>query len=283
MAAPIPGPPSAQAALAWLIEMGADEAIAATPVDRFSPCPAAPAPAAVPPASRPPPALREAPVAPFVAAPRPPTPQAGSAEVAESARALAAACDTLEGLEAAVRRFDACPLKATATTTVFADGVGGARVMFVGEAPGADEDRVGKPFVGVSGQLLDRMLRWVDLERDRNFYIANVIYWRPPGNRTPTTAEVAICLPFIQRQIELARPEVLVFLGAAAAQTLLGTPSGITRLRGRWHPYQSPGLVRPVQALATFHPAYLLRSPAQKRESWRDLLMLKNKLSDADN
>jgi DNA polymerase len=126
------------------------------------------------------------------------------------------------------------------------------------------------------------MLAWVGLERGRNFYIANVLYWRPPGNRTPTTAEIAICLPFIQRQIELAKPKCLVFLGASAAHTLLGTTGGIGRLRGRWHPYQSPGLVRPLQALATFHPAYLLRSPGQKRESWRDLLLLKNKLSEVD-
>jgi DNA polymerase len=152
--------------------------------------------------------------------------------------------------------------------------------MFVGEAPGADEDRLGKPFVGVSGQLLDRMLGWIGLERARNAYIANILYWRPPGNRTPTTAEVAICLPFIRRQIELAKPKCLVFLGASAAHNLLGTTGGIGRLRGRWHAYQSPDLDRPIQALATFHPAYLLRSPGQKRESWRDLLMLKNKLSE---
>ncbi|MFM8990032.1 MAG: uracil-DNA glycosylase, partial [Alphaproteobacteria bacterium] len=175
-----------------------------------------------------------------------------------------------------------CSLKVTATSTVFSDGVPGSRVMLVGEAPGADEDRQGRPFVGVSGQLLDRMLGWIGLDRASNVYIANVIYWRPPGNRPPTTAEVAACLPFIQRQIELASPEILVLLGASAAQALLGTTGGIGRLRGRWHDFQLPS-GRSLQTIATFHPAYLLRSPGQKRESWRDLLTIKNKLSGPAN
>jgi DNA polymerase len=155
--------------------------------------------------------------------------------------------------------------------------------MFVGEAPGADEDRLGKPFVGVSGQLLDRMIRWIGLERARNVYIANVLYWRPPGNRTPTTAEVAACLPFIRRQIELARPDILVFLGASAAHALLGTTGAISRLRGRWLEYRSPGLPHALKGIATFHPAYLLRSPGQKKESWRDLLMIQNELIRSSN
>jgi uracil-DNA glycosylase family 4 len=277
------------AALTWLVEMGADEAIADAPVDRFAPRAASPvaaaveAPRAVPPAA---PAIgRKAP--PPLAAPGPaasplPALPPASAEAAASARARAAAAGTLAELEQAVRSFEGCGLKATATSTVFADGVPGAPVMLVGEAPGADEDRLGRPFVGVSGQLLDRMLGWIDLDRQRNVYIANVIYWRPPGNRTPTTNEVAICLPFIQRQIELAQPEVLVFLGASAANALLGQSGAISRLRGRWLAYQPAGASRPVQAMATFHPAYLLRSPGQKRESWRDLLMIKNKLSRPD-
>jgi len=265
------------AALSWLVEMGADEAIAPQPVDRFAPRPQTrPATAtATAPERRPPePAPRDD--APTTA----PTP---SAQAAASAAERAAGARTLAELEAALRDFDGCSLKATATNTVFADGVPGSRVMFVGEAPGADEDRIGRPFVGVSGQLLDTMLRWIDLDRARNVYIANAVYWRPPGNRPPTTAEVSICLPFIRRQIELANPEILVFLGNSAAQALLGTTGGISRLRGRWLAYQAPGSDREVQAMATFHPAYLLRSPAQKRESWRDLLMIKNKLSSGAN
>lgn len=279
------------ATLTWLVEMGADEAIAAEPANRLTASTVTqPVPSSRP-ASEPertanradsaqPRAAFPRPVA--VASPPPHGPTAGP-EAAASAQALAAAASTLAELEAAIRGFEGCSLKATATNTVFSDGVPGSRVMFVGEAPGADEDRLGKPFVGLSGQLLDRMVRWIDLDRASSFYIANVIYWRPPGNRTPTTAEVAICLPFIRRQIELAAPEILVFLGASAAHALLGTTGAIGKLRGRWLDYASPGLTRPVQALATFHPAYLLRSPAQKRESWRDLLMIKNKLTGRSN
>ncbi|MBM3522907.1 MAG: uracil-DNA glycosylase [Alphaproteobacteria bacterium] len=264
------------ATLAWLVEMGADEAIAAEPVDRLAdrsiavPAIIEQAPATAGPVPTAPTIIRQVPTAAI-------TPPAAP-EAAASAQARAAAARSLAELEAVVRSFDGCSLKTTATNTVFADGVPGARVMFVGEAPGADEDRLGRPFVGASGQLLDRMVAWIGLDRAKSFYIANVIYWRPPGNRTPTTAEVAICLPFIRRQIELAAPEVLVFLGASAAHALLGTTGAIGRLRGRWLDYASPGLTRPVKALATFHPAYLLRSPSQKRESWRDLLMIKNKL-----
>lgn len=262
------------ATLAWLVEMGADEAIGDQPVDRLAPppVPRSTAQATVLPA-RPPvapsPAVLPAPAAM-------PTP---SAQAAASASTLAAAARTLEELEAAVRGFDGCSLKATATSTVFADGVPGSRVMLVGEAPGADEDRIGRPFVGVSGQLLDAMLRWIGLDRRQNAYIANVVYWRPPGNRPPTTSEVAICLPFIRRQIELAKPDILVFLGNSAAQALLGTTGGIGKLRGRWLTYRPDETAPAVEAMATFHPAYLLRSPIQKRESWRDLLMIKNKLS----
>ena len=273
------------ATLAWLVEMGADEAIAAEPIDRLSPTATAPATAAPAIATGAGAPARTARIAAVAAIPTtsspPPIPAAPTAapEAAASAQALAAAATSLGELEAAIRGFDGCSLKATATNTVFSDGVPGARVMFVGEAPGADEDRLGRPFVGVSGQLLDRMVACIGLDRATSFYIANVIYWRPPGNRTPTTAEVAICLPFIRRQIELAAPEILVFLGASAAHALLGTTGAIGRLRGRWLDYATPGLTRPVQALATFHPAYLLRSPGQKRESWRDLLMIKNKLT----
>lgn len=151
--------------------------------------------------------------------------------------------------------------------------------MLVGEAPGEDEDRQGKPFVGRSGQLLDRMLAAIGLDRS-TVYITNVLPWRPPGNRSPTPAEIAVCLPFVERHIELVDPALLVLVGGVAAKTLLGTQEGIVRLRGRWLLHSSPGLSRPLPTLATYHPAYLLRSPAHKRDSWRDLLTVKNKLND---
>jgi DNA polymerase len=153
--------------------------------------------------------------------------------------------------------------------------------MFVGEAPGADEDRQGLPFVGISGKLLDQMLAFVGLDRATNAYITNVVFWRPPGNRTPTDEEIASCLPFAARHIELVDPAVLVFVGGLAAKTLLATQLGITKIRGRWHNYETPGLPRPVPAMPLFHPAYLLRSPQQKRFAWRDLLAIKQKLSEA--
>ena len=159
---------------------------------------------------------------------------------------------------------------------VFADGNPAARVMFVGEAPGYEEDMSGTPFVGRSGKLLDRMMAAIGLDRT-SAYIANVVPWRPPGNRTPTPQETAICLPFVRRQIELANPDVLVCLGGPSMQTLLGTRDGITRMRGRWFPYDTG--TREIRAIATFHPAFLLRSPLQKRLAWRDFMAIKKALA----
>jgi DNA polymerase len=159
---------------------------------------------------------------------------------------------------------------------VFADGNPEGRVMFVGEAPGYEEDISGRPFVGRSGKLLDRMIEAIGLDRSK-VYIANVVPWRPPGNRTPTPQETAICLPFIRRQIELADPDILVCLGGPSMQTLLGTKDGITRMRGRWFPFDTG--TREIRAMATFHPAFLLRSPLQKRLSWRDFLAIKKALA----
>jgi DNA polymerase len=192
------------------------------------------------------------------------------------ARAAAKQAATLDELREALTRFEGCALRATATQLVFAAGRPGARVMFVGEAPGADEDREGYPFVGRSGKLLDRMMAAVGLDRETT-YIANIVPWRPPGNRTPTPQESAICLPFIRRQIELADPDILVCLGGPSAQTLLGISDGITRARGRWFEFDTGR--RTIKALATFHPAYLLRSPAAKRLAYRDFLALKKALA----
>ena len=170
-----------------------------------------------------------------------------------AAREAAGNATTLDELRALLAAFEGCTLRATATQLVFADGNPQSRVMFIGEAPGYDEDIVGRPFVGRSGKLLDRMLAAIGLDRT-SAYIANVVPWRPPGNRTPTPQETAICLPFIRRQIELANPDFLVCLGGPAMQTLLGVKDGITRSRGRWFSYDSGR--REIRALATFHPAF---------------------------
>jgi DNA polymerase len=194
----------------------------------------------------------------------PPAPDAAIA----SARELATTAPTLDALRALLETFGGCALRHTATRLVFADGNPQARVMFVGEAPGRDEDIEGLPFVGRSGKLLDRMIAAIGLDRSRA-YIANVIPWRPPGNRTPTPQETQICLPFIRRQIELVNPDVLVTLGNPSTQALLGTREGIMRSRGKWFDYDTGS--RTIRALPTFHPAYLLRSPSYKRMSWQDL------------
>jgi DNA polymerase len=189
---------------------------------------------------------------------------------------------TLDALRQAVENFEGCVLKQTALNTVFADGNPQARVMVVGEAPGADEDRQGKPFVGLSGQLLDAMLAAIGLNRT-TVYISNIVPWRPPGNRPPTPDEIRACLPFIERHISLVHPEILVMLGATAAKALLKTQQGITRLRGQWVAYTNPYLGDVIQGLPTFHPAYLLRSPGQKAAVWKDLQKLKHKIQGDDH
>ena len=193
------------------------------------------------------------------------------AEAVAAARDHAAAAQSLADLREKLSRFDGCGLKATATRLVFGDGNPSAEIMFIGEAPGADEDREGVPFVGRAGQLLDKMLASIGLDRGK-VYIANVVPWRPPGNRTPTPLETAACLPFTRRQIELVDPKILVCLGAASAQTLLGGKEGVMRMRGRWVSYAAGGTE--IRALAMLHPAYLLRQPAQKKLAWQDLRML---------
>lgn len=268
-----------QQALALLklyIEWGADEAIEPTPQSRLGatlPRPAIPTQKPASPA--PAPQLSEQPVPAFrpaMAAVR----TLGDQAAVLSAREAARAAPDLAALKEALARFDGVSLSRTATNLVFADGNPEAKVMLVGEAPGADEDRLGLPFVGVSGQLLDRMMAAIGLDR-KSFYITNVCFWRPPGNRKPTDLELAAQKPFVERHIELVAPKVLVLVGAAAAQGLLGTTEGITRMRGRWFQYQ-PGEAAAIPAIPIFHPAYLLRQPAQKRETWRDLLKLREVL-----
>lgn len=250
--------------LAWYAAMGVDVALDEEPTDRFAPGkPSAPPRVSPDVAASAPVQLRKAPVAiPTDAA-------------ADAAKATAKSARTLDELRDALNRFEGCNLRLTATQLVFADGNPEGRVMFVGEAPGRDEDIQGLPFVGRSGQLLDRMLAAIGLSR-QSVYIANVVPWRPPGNRTPTPQETLICRPFIQRQIELADPDFLVLLGAPSAKELLGTDEGILRLRGRWRDYDTGS--RTIKALPTLHPAYLLRQPLQKRLAWRDFLALKKAL-----
>lgn len=206
-------------------------------------------------------AAPSAPARPFAAAP---------VEAAErAARATARQAESLEELEAALRDFDGCGLKATAKNLCFYRGAPRARLMIIGEAPGRDEDLSGMPFVGRAGQLLDKMLAAIGL-KEADVHITNVVYWRPPGNRTPTTQETEVCRPFLERQMELVAPEIVLLLGGAAAKQVLGVTEGIMRLRGRWREIASGE--RTIPTMATLHPAYLLRTPAAKRQAWRDLL-----------
>ncbi len=192
--------------------------------------------------------------------------------------ALAASADSIEALRAALEQFDGCGLKKTATNLVFGDGNPQARIVFIGEGPGAEEDRQGLPFVGPSGKLLDKMLASIGLDRTQ-VYIANTVFWRPPGNRTPTMGETVLCMPFVERLMELIDPEFLVTLGGPAAKAMLAETAGVGRLRGKWFSYATPKLSRPIPATPMFHPAYLLRSPAHKREAWADLLMVRDRLA----
>jgi DNA polymerase len=260
--------------LRWQADMGADEAIAPAPLDRFRATP--PPPSATPGRARaqvaPTPAPAPAQPAPITAPPAPenaPSPEA---------------CHTLEELRAALDSLHHFPLRRTARHTVLTDGDPAARILLVGEAPGREEDLKGRPFVGRAGQLLDRMLAAIGLSReagepDKAVLISNVVFWRPPGNRKPSEQEVAFCMPWLERTIELAAPEFIVCLGATPTQRLTGRTQGVLKLRGNWFEYTSGG--RAIPLLATLHPAYLLRQPVQKRLAWRDFLSLKLRLEEA--
>ena len=254
--------PTIRQLLDFYLEAGVDCALTDAPVNRLSDPDAAPAAVALPEP------VRMAPTA--IPAPRQEAAAAPETAIM-SAREAARTAPSLEMLRELLEKFEGCALKSTATRLVFADGNPKARIMFVGEAPGREEDIEGLPFVGRSGKLLDRMIAAIGLDRSKA-YIANVIPWRPPGNRTPTPQETQICLPFIQRQIELVNPDVLVTLGNPSTQTLLSTREGIMRTRGKWFDYDTG--TRTIRAIATFHPAYLLRSPSYKRMTWQDLLAI---------
>jgi len=244
------------ATLNWLVEAGADEAVAEEPVNRLV---AKPAAAASQPAPRPAPARALV-----------------TGDMIGDAQAAAASATSLAELKAALEAFEGCGLKRTATNTVFADGVSQGGIMLIGEAPGRDEDRIGKPFVGRAGQLLDKMLASIGLDRASNAYITNVINWRPPDNRDPTPEEAASCLPFLRRHIELADPQLIILLGAVAARHVVGISDGIMKLRGRWLDYRVGSSMVPL--MPTLHPAYLLRQPAHKKLAWRDLQAVRDKM-----
>ena len=252
-------PQTARALLDWQIELGVTETIGDTPVDRYAlPDRVVSKPAAKP-AAKP-------------AGPRPtPEVQPDALDPVEVAKTAAAAAASLEALQAAMAAYEHCELKRGARNLVFADGTPGARLMIIGEAPGRDEDREGRPFVGRAGQLLDRMLAAIDLSRAQTVYITNVMPWRPPQNREPTAQEMAMMGPFLERHVALAAPDLLVLMGNVSCQAVLGR-KGITRMRGTW----AEAWGRP--ALPMFHPAYLLRNPGAKREAWADLLDLKSRL-----
>lgn len=295
------------ALLAWYREMGIDAAVASEPIDwtargdarpgsgftlggetATSPEPPRPAPSrAVPPwetSERPPPQRPEprpvqrtapssAPLAPAPTRQFPATPpDAAQLAAREAARSAA----SIDDLAARLAAFDGCALKATAKNLCFYRGATPARVMVIGEAPGADEDKLGKPFVGPAGQLLDKILASIALD-EAQVHITNIVYWRPPGNRTPTPQEAQVCRPFLERQVELVKPEVVVLLGGAAAKHILDVPEGIMRLRGKWHDITIGS--HTARAMATLHPAYLLRTPVAKRLVWRDMRAIEDALA----
>lgn len=272
------------ALLQWHIDMGCDECIADAPIDRFAASVAAMSvrapesmPAGAPPV--PPPTAAGTPMPAATKGTRISAAEVDSQLQITNARHLAEQATTITELRAAIETFEGCALKKTATNLVLSDGPENARLMLVGEAPGAEEDRQGVPFVGPSGQLLNAMLESIGIAREQ-VLISNSVFWRPPGNRTPTTQETVVCRPFIERLIEIVHPRVLVCVGAPSAHNLLGETQGISRLRGKWYMFQTPRLSAPVDATALFHPAYLLRTPIKKRDAWHDMLMIKQKLAD---
>ena len=276
------------ALLAWYSAMGADEAIAEEPLDAF----------AVSAKAQPERAARQTPLPEFrpepdfqstrdprptrapepkTVKPRPVQPRGRETADAPSLAEIAKTT-SLADLRALVEQFDGCPLKRTAKSLCFSRGNESADLMLIGEAPGRDEDLQGKPFVGRAGQLLDKMLAAIGLDEE-SVYITNTVYWRPPGNRTPTPQEIGACLPFLEHQISLLKPRVIMLLGGAAASTMLQTTQGIMRLRGKWKSYDKTGM--PIPVMATLHPAFLLRNSAAKRKAWHDLLLVKQKLAES--
>ena len=267
-------PLSPEAVLTWHLEAGVDETIGEDVQNRFAEKPPVPV---APEVGKSEPSPETSPETPDARQSASRVPSVNGDAAVKNAYTLAVAANTVAELREALESFDGCPLKKTATNLVFGDGSDTARIVFVGEGPGAEEDRQGIPFVGPSGKLLDRMLSSINVQRS-DVYISNTVFWRPPGNRSPTTQEIAACMPFVERLIEIIDPDILVTVGGPAATSLLGETQGVGRLRGKWFSYSTARLPAPIQATALFHPAYLLRTPARKREAWRDMLAIKAKL-----
>ena len=263
--------------LKWQMDMGADEALESSPVNNFHKTKPA---ASIEPEINLEDSMPKHTNSPSVS---PPVSVNNTINIMnprdaiKHARELADRCNTLEELRDAIKNFDGCSIKKTATNTVFSDGNPQAKIMFIGEAPGAQEDIEGIPFCGQSGKLLDTMLKWIGLTRKENFYISNTIFWRPPGNRKPTPEETDICRPFVEKHIALINPKILVLVGSTATTSLLNNKTGITKLRGNYFEYSNVYLKSPIPVGVIFHPSYLLRSPGQKRFAWHDLLDLKHK------
>lgn len=260
-----------KALLQWQLDAGVDEAIGEEPVDRLARGMGQEArvtldsPSPLPLASGPMPnaALAANPLA-----------------AAHASRALADKCNMLEELKNAIENFDGLSIKKTASKTVFGDGQWNARIMVIGEAPGAEEDKQGIPFCGPSGKLLDKTLKSIGLERSKNIFISNTVYWRPPGNRQPSKEETAICLPFVEKMIALINPALLILSGGTATTTLLNQDVSISRLRGKFYDYTNPYLQKPIPVAVTYHPSYLMRSPGQKKQAWLDMQMIRKFLKD---
>jgi uracil-DNA glycosylase family 4 len=252
--------------LKWQHDMGADEALDDAPRNYFT------APREVPVEVIPQPATVAAPVARL---------QASPSLAAGTARELADKATTLEELEAAVRAFDGCTLKRTASKTVFACGNPNAKIMLIGEAPGEYEDQQGIPFCGPSGMLLDKMFVAIQKSRAEDIYICNSVFWRPPGNRQPNADEAAICLPFVQKHIALIAPKLLVLAGGIAASALLGRSESLSKLRGKFHQHENPYTTSPIPCIVTFNPQYLLQQPNQKRQAWQDMLTIQQFMKQA--
>jgi uracil-DNA glycosylase family 4 len=245
-------------ALKWCVEMGADEAIDETPVNRYESA-----------------KLKEKPKAATVEMPKPQRKIESPSSAAQGTRVMAENCKTLAELEEVVRNFDGLSITKTATNTVFSDGNPNSEIMMIGEAPGAEEDAQGIPFCGASGKMLDQMFSYIGLTREKNFYITNTLFWRPPGNRRPTPEELAICLPFVEKHIALINPKLIILVGGTAVTALLDDKNGITKMRGKFFDYNNPYLSHPIKTTAVFHPSYLLRSPGQKKLAWQDALVIR--------
>lgn len=268
------------AALQWHIDAGCDECIEDEPINRFELIDSAPMMAAPQQTQAQPAVISSAAASPGVSRGTKVDPRdVDNNQQVRSAMMLAAQAKNIDELRQALDTFEGCILKKTATNLVLSDGPENAKLMLVGEAPGAEEDRQGLPFVGPSGQLMNAILGSVGIVREEVLF-SNTVFWRPPGNRTPTTQEAAVCKPFIERMIEIVDPKILICVGAPSAHTLLGQTQGISRLRGKWFSFQTPNLSHPIDAIALFHPSYLLTTPVKKRDVWNDIRMIKRKLDE---